>query len=71
MNDRGLILLVVLGIMTSVSFITSYVVGPYIKRKKDKSIKFNKIKIALTTVYSLFFLIFAILFFSGVFVYNE
>jgi len=42
MNDKGLILLVVLGGMTSVSFITSYIIEPYIKRKKDKSVKLNK-----------------------------
>ena len=42
MNDKGLILLVVLGDMTSVSFITSYIIEPYIKRKKDKSVKLNK-----------------------------
>ena len=71
MNDKGLILLVVLGGMTSVSFITSYIIEPYIKGKRDKSVKLNKIKVTLTVAYSLFFLIFTVLLFLGVFVYRE
>ena len=61
MRDGGAIILFVFGLVSSLQFISRYIIDPYIKRKNGEKIDYSKIKIFFTLLYFFFFLILTIL----------
>lgn len=68
MNDGGAIILIVLGLITSLQPISISIIEPYIKNKKGEKTKYSKMKIFFTVCYVFFFLILLVLDCLGVFI---
>ena len=67
MNDGGVIILIIAGLITSLIFISLYIIEPYLKNKKGTEAKYNKIKIFFSLIYFTFFIVLLILDFFGFF----
>ena len=71
MDDGGVIILIIVGLISSLQFIARFIIESLIKKKSGETIKLSKIKILLTVLYCLFFLILLFLDLQGFIVYKE
>ena len=71
MSDGGVIILIIAGLISSLQFITRYIIEPLVKNKSVEKTKTSKIKILLTVLYCLFFIILLVLDLQGFFEYKE
>ena len=71
MSDGGVIILIIVGLISSLQFIARFIIEPLVKNKSGENIKLSKIKILLTVLYCLFFLILLFLDLHGFFEYKE
>lgn len=56
-DDGGAIILCILGLVTSLPFITLYIIEPLMKNKNRKKIKYHKIKFFFTVLYFMYFFV--------------
>ena len=67
MKDGGAIILIIVGLLTSVQFITVNIIVPYLNNKKGEKNKYSKIKVFLSICYAVFFFVLLILDLLGFF----
>ncbi len=64
-NDGGVIILIILGLITSLFFISRYIIDPLVNKKS-----YSKMKIILSIIPALFFLVLLVLDLGGFFEYH-
>ena len=51
MHDGGVIILIIVGLITSLQFVVRFIIDPFVKNKNGEKNKYSKIKILLSVFY--------------------
>lgn len=70
MHDEGVIILIIVGLITSLQFVVRFIIDPFVKNKNGGKNKYSKIKILLSVFYCIFFLVLLFLDIQGFFEYK-
>lgn len=70
MHDGGVIILIIVGLITSLQFVVRFIIEPFVKSKDGEKNEYSKIKILLSVFYCIFFLVLLFLDLKGFFEYK-
>ena len=70
MHDGGVIILIIVGLITSLQFVVRFIIEPFVKSKDGERNKYSKIKILLSAFYCIFFFVLLFLDLQGFFEYK-
>lgn len=72
MHDGGVIILIIVGLITSLQFVVRFIIDPFVKNKNGEKnkYKYSKIKILLSAFYCIFFFVLLFLDVQGFFEYK-
>ena len=70
LHDGGVIILIIVGLITSLQFVVRFIIEPFVKSKDGERNKYSKIKILLSVFYCIFFLVLLFLDLKGFFEYK-
>ena len=70
MHDGGVIIVIIVGLITSLQFVVRFIIEPFVKSKDGERNKYSKIKILLSVFDCIFFLVLLFLDLQGFFEYK-